>query len=43
MGYTHKKFLKSESGIFGCSNCKTHLAALNQVESHVCISVVFSF
>lgn len=35
MGYTYRRYIRSESGAFGCVNCKTHLAALEDLESHV--------
>ncbi|TIA72248.1 hypothetical protein E3P91_02092 [Wallemia ichthyophaga] len=34
MGYTYRRYIRSESGAFGCVNCKTHLAALEDLESH---------
>ncbi|EIM20472.1 yippee-domain-containing protein, partial [Wallemia mellicola CBS 633.66] len=34
MGYSYRKYIRSESGAFGCVKCKTHLAALEHLESH---------
>ena len=35
MGYTYRRYIRSEAGAFGCVKCKTHLAALEHLESHV--------
>ncbi|TIA90331.1 hypothetical protein E3P99_01617 [Wallemia hederae] len=34
MGYTYRRYIRSEAGAFGCVKCKTHLAALEHLESH---------